>query len=591
VRACRSRIPLVVGGWGTRGKSGVERLKAALFHALGYEVVCKTTGCEATILVGVPGRPLVEVPLYRPYDKATIWEQRDVLRFAGARRPHVLLWECMALNPRYVHLLQRGWMRDDIATITNAYPDHEDIQGPTGVDVARAIAGFTPRASRLITAEIEMLPVIRDEARRQGTDLVAIDPDEHELIPPELLARFPYQEHPRNVALVLELAEELGIDRDVALVEMADHVLPDVGGLRTYGPVDLDGRRIRFANGMSANERASALGNWRRCELHAHDAEGEPGRWIVGFVNNRADRPARTLGFAELIVEDLAAHRMYLCGTDVRGLARAIDRALAARLARLRVEEIEGCLAQRKVGAATVDSVLAELSAWSGVPLAEHPALAAVATRALAPGAPDDRPAPGAPRESLAAARRAVARAQPEITAALIGHGIDAARAALLARFAVDSWAARRAAAPFRAGVDASALDDARALLRDLMAAAVVVPDDPLAGGAEHMAAVAAACPPGVLVDAMGLQNIKGPGLAVVTWFIDGATAAPAAPPATVPRAARRAWGWIRGALDHIRSVGRRRNADRLFDDLARGRLASTTAARALAALLDEQRR
>src|SRR5262249_12905168 len=93
IQSQRKAIPLVVGGWGTRGKGGVERLKAALFHGLGYEVVSKTTGCEATMLVGVPGRALVEVPLYRPYDKATIWEQRDVLRFAGVRRPHALLWE------------------------------------------------------------------------------------------------------------------------------------------------------------------------------------------------------------------------------------------------------------------------------------------------------------------------------------------------------------------------------------------------------------------------------------------------------------------------------------------------------------------
>src|SRR4029077_9862895 len=135
---------------------------------------------------------LIEVPLHRPYDKATIWEQRDVLRFAAARRPHVLLWECMALTPRYVDLLARGWMHDDLSTLTNAYPDHEDIQGPTGLDVARAIAGFTPQQATLVTPEDQMLPVRRDRPRGRAPRFVRVEPDEHELLPSDLLGRFPY---------------------------------------------------------------------------------------------------------------------------------------------------------------------------------------------------------------------------------------------------------------------------------------------------------------------------------------------------------------------------------------------------------------
>ncbi len=46
----RKAIPLSVGGWGTRGKSGTERLKAALFQAFRYDVVVKTTGCEAMFI-------------------------------------------------------------------------------------------------------------------------------------------------------------------------------------------------------------------------------------------------------------------------------------------------------------------------------------------------------------------------------------------------------------------------------------------------------------------------------------------------------------------------------------------------------------
>jgi hypothetical protein len=65
--------PLVVGGWGTRGKSGTERLKAALFNAVGLGVVSKT-GCEAMFLHAHPFGPMKEMFLFRP-TTATIWNK------------------------------------------------------------------------------------------------------------------------------------------------------------------------------------------------------------------------------------------------------------------------------------------------------------------------------------------------------------------------------------------------------------------------------------------------------------------------------------------------------------------------------------
>ena len=70
----RANIPLIIGGWGTRGKSGTERIKAAMFNALGYSVFSKTTGCEAMFLHASAFEPTHEMFLFRHYDKATIWE-------------------------------------------------------------------------------------------------------------------------------------------------------------------------------------------------------------------------------------------------------------------------------------------------------------------------------------------------------------------------------------------------------------------------------------------------------------------------------------------------------------------------------------
>lgn len=328
IERARSSIPLSIGGWGTRGKSGTERLKAALFHALRYDVVVKTTGCEAMFINARRDRPAQEIFLYRPYDKATIWEQRDVLHAAHRFGTQVFLWECMALQPQFVELLAKEWMKDEITTLTNAYPDHEDVMGPSGEDVARVISCFMPTRGTTFTSEDQMLPIIRDAARKKGTRLVTVDGIEAELLPRDLLDRFPYAEHPLNIALVLTLAEHLGIDRERALVAMADKVVPDLGVLKTYPAVCHAGRTLEFTNGMSANERAGFLSNWTRLGFDRHDTDAEPGVVTVTVVNNRADRVPRSRVFADILVRDVSVDHIVLIGTNLGGLRRFIEETL-----------------------------------------------------------------------------------------------------------------------------------------------------------------------------------------------------------------------------------------------------------------------
>lgn len=331
----RKRIPLVVGGWGTRGKSGTERLKAALFNAIGLGVVSKTTGCEAMFLQAYPFGPMKEMFLFRPYDKATIWEQINVVRLAGHLKTDVMLWECMGLTPAYVRILQRSWMRDEFSTITNTYPDHEDLQGPAGINIPEVIGCFIPQKSTLITSEEQMLPVLATEAGQQQTALHPVTWLEAGLIPGDILQRFPYEEHPYNIALVLGLAERLGIDRDFALKEMADRVVPDLGVLKTYPVATLRTRRLEFTNGMSANERFGTISNWTRTGFDRQDYVNEPGVWLTTVVNNRADRVPRSQVFARILVNDLAADRHVLIGGNLNGLQGYIREAWSERAPQL----------------------------------------------------------------------------------------------------------------------------------------------------------------------------------------------------------------------------------------------------------------
>jgi gamma-polyglutamate synthase len=319
VNNARANIPLVIGGWGTRGKSGTERIKAALFNALGYSVFSKTTGCEAMFLHANPYDITREIFLFRPYDKATIWEHYNLLLLADKMDTDIFLWECMGLTPAYVEVLQKQWTRDDISTITNTYPDHEDLQGPAGINIPQVMTNFIPRHATLITTEEQMLPILQTAANQFHTRLHPVTWLQAGLLTPDVLERFPYEEHPYNIALVLGLAEELDIPTDFALKEMADRVVLDLGVLKTYPAAPIKTRQLEFVMGMSANERFGALGNWTRMGFRDHDPEKEPQIWLTTVVNNRADRIARSRVFASILVEDIRADQHFLIGTNLTG--------------------------------------------------------------------------------------------------------------------------------------------------------------------------------------------------------------------------------------------------------------------------------
>lgn len=385
-RQDRGMIPLVIGGWGSRGKSGTERLKAALFNAMGRSLLCKTTGCEPVLLYGRRFGPLEEIPLHRPYDKATIWEQLDVLHIAAEARVDVFLWECMGLNPEYVRLMQDDWMQDDIATITNTYPDHEDIQGPSGLDVAESIASFIPQGGQLLTSEQLMYPLLEKRSRGKGTAIGRPNAFDMFAITDEVLKRFPYNEHPHNIALILALARKLGVSQDYALKEMADRIKPDIGVLRVYPRVSLRGRTLEFSNGFSANEKFGCVSNWQRLGLDKLTLAAAPKVWLTALVNNREDRVTRSQVFAQLLVQDLDLDQMFVVGTNIDGFESFFEDAvnnqmkeldLSTREAahqtlieygrRLRIPETQAVLDKRVMGLPANNGITQNFLEWQSL--------------------------------------------------------------------------------------------------------------------------------------------------------------------------------------------------------------------------------
>ncbi|HVK93978.1 MAG TPA: hypothetical protein VM571_04550 [Noviherbaspirillum sp.] len=497
MRQARNGIPLVVGGWGTRGKSGTERLKAAMFNAMGYSIVSKTTGCEAMFLYSPAQGDLREMFLFRPYDKATIWEQYNVVRLAHRLGCEVFLWECMALTPAFVRLLQRAWMRDDYATLTNTFPDHEDLQGPAGINIPQVMTEFIPKQRVLLTTEEQMRPILQTAADQLGTELKGVGWLESGMIAPDILARFPYQEHPDNIALVAALGAEMGIGYDFALKAMADRVVPDLGVLKTFPVAQVSTRQLEFSNGMSANERYGCLGNWKRLGFDRQDPYTEPSVCISTVVNNRADRIARSRVFAGVLTQDLRADFHVLIGSNLDGLRGYLREAWDAHAQGLTLWPQHGA----DSGAANMLATLAR--DYRIVHTAAHVA-ARLGVMLQGIGAPADLVAHSGNPQTL----------ESSLSPLGLAHAKEVIHFHTRDVTTLQEYAVLEQRCQHAGNKPEPELDQAlRQQLWQWFEQRIVVVENYYASGDAVIAAIRDATPPGFHNRIMGLQNIKGTGL------------------------------------------------------------------------------
>ncbi|WLE98440.1 MAG: hypothetical protein QTN59_06280 [Candidatus Electrothrix communis] len=509
VRSSRKKLALVVGGWGTRGKSGVERLKGALFEAMGHGQLSKSTGCEAMFIHGDNFGKAKEMFLYRPYDKATIWEHHMLIRLASKMHSKIFLWECMGLTPAYVDILQHCWSQDDCSTITNTYPDHEDIQGPAGYDIPQVMTEFIPDKAVLFTTEEHMHPILADGAARRGTIMHRAGWLEAGLLTDDVLARFPYQEHPYNIALTIDLARHLGLEKDVALKEMADRVIPDLGVLKAFPPAEIRTRRLEFVNGMSANERFATLGNWKRMGFERDAAEDNPEIMLTSLVNNRADRVSRSQMFATVLAQDVNPDLYVLIGGNLSGLAGYIHDSWQKKLSSMTLWD-----AEEQEGAQSPEKKLFQAAQYLRIPVSREAAeqRIQVMLAAILPMADQEGVKEIKETEDI--------KTSEELEALLQQQGAEAAEALPFIKAVRDrcgeflAFATKIRQDVYPDVATRSALDrEFHLLLNSWFQKKIVIIEDYHASGNQVINRIFQVTPPGMLNRIMGMQNIKGTGL------------------------------------------------------------------------------
>lgn len=495
-KQARKDIPMTIGGWGTRGKSGTERLKAALVNALGLSTLSKTTGCEAMFLYATRYGALKEMFLFRPYDKASIWEQTFVVRLAAKLKSDVLCWECMGLTPRYIDILQQQWMRDDLITITNCFPDHEDLQGPAGIDVPQVIAKFIAPKSQVWTSEDNMLAYLQREAAIKQANLTHVNWLDIATIPEDLLQRFPYEEHPANIALVAKMAGEMQISRTMAIKEMADRVVPDIGVLQIFPHANVNGRSMRFINGMSANERYGALANWKRLGYEQVEKQQGGELLLATTINNRADRVPRSKVFARLIAYDFSATVHYVIGDNLSGFKMFAVEAWQQRLS----DDFNN-----DMSTAAFNDSYRKLLQFLLVPVSASQLISRFNRAGFA------------------------VNSLQEMTQQLNSnqeHTMDDAsrhfwqeQVALLETCKTGFASDTESVESPNSQISQAQLSSAKAILEQIFSDKIRLVDDFYISGEQLNRQIAQQLPQGVNIDILGLQNIKGPGLDMVyTW-------------------------------------------------------------------------
>jgi poly-gamma-glutamate synthase PgsB/CapB len=307
----RRSVPLRICVTGTRGKSTVTRLLAAVLREAGYRVLAKTTGSKP-VLILPDGAEREIARRGRP----TILEQKGVLRRASRIGADAVVAEMMSIRGENLRAESRAIFRPGLLLVTNVRLDHLDDMGRSKEEIAATFAEAIPAGARMFVPAAEAYPVFAATARSRGTEMVAVSA----VVPAGAPLPAPPDEFPDNLRLVEAATASLGITPSVIASGFAK-ARPDFGSLRVWRAPAVEGRAALFlASAFAANEPESsalALAALRR------RFPGLPAK-TVGLLNLRADRGDRTLQWLGAIRDGFfgSFERLVFIGDHAGALSR-----------------------------------------------------------------------------------------------------------------------------------------------------------------------------------------------------------------------------------------------------------------------------
>lgn len=308
-----SRIGLRVHVNGTRGKSTVTEYIAAGLRSSGKKTFAKITGVQPTLIL--PGG---EKRIIKRRGTPRVQEQFKIIQQAVQSKAQSLVLECMSISPDLQQLESRVF-RPHLYIITNIKDDHREKMGLTIQEQARAICEAIPEKCLVITNEIQFIEMIKDAAKAKSSRVITpgkLSAEFEELVQPGI--------YRGNIALAWAVCREAGIAPDAVLKGIREV------NRQLQSPlirVKSNTKQIHFLDGFAVNDVPSAeafINHWQ--------AKFKKSAPISVLLNTRADRPFRSLIFAEWLANSLPhLQRIILTGTHIYRTKRALVKAGIAR--------------------------------------------------------------------------------------------------------------------------------------------------------------------------------------------------------------------------------------------------------------------
>ena len=287
---------------GIRGKSSVTRLLASVLNEANIATVAKTTGSETNILTP-DGKEII----LKRKGPANVFENVRMLQDHTTKKTQAIVFECMAIQPRYQRFLEEKVMHANIGIITNVWEDHVAEMGHTLEEIAHSLSSTIPTNGYLISAEENkgLQKLLKENCKKKNTKY--INALEYK-IQDDYITDFHYFEHKENISIGLALADIMGISEAVALKGMKN-VQPDRGAaiIKKY---QVEGKKFIWVNLFAANDRQSVIKN---VDL-LHDRFSADEYATTCLVNNRTDRPERAQQFVDIVTKDIKSDYVVTIG-------------------------------------------------------------------------------------------------------------------------------------------------------------------------------------------------------------------------------------------------------------------------------------
>jgi len=261
---------------GSRGKSGTVRLVHAALSGH-FRVYSKVSGSAARELRSDGS----EIPTPRA-GTTSVCELPQAMRRAAKDRADVGVFECMAVTPSLIELVQKSHIRAQMVIIPTIRLDHLEEEGLSEFEIGKSIFDSINRCDVLVTAvtQPDILEYYREQSEQHGIELIEVDPREG-----GVAIR---GHHPTNAVLALRVAEYLGLSPESAADNMERASLE---------PRVLEGYQITRANGHTVSLIDLGSANDPESSWEAFASLERESQVLVPVMVNRWERPLRAISF------------------------------------------------------------------------------------------------------------------------------------------------------------------------------------------------------------------------------------------------------------------------------------------------------